>query len=95
MEPEGSQEPITCPYPEPDESRPHPPISYIFKIHFNIMLTSTLRCFKYTRRKPVRPTRATDRNPRILRNLITVVKSIEKLKSALHSAVANLNLLSR
>jgi hypothetical protein len=24
MEPEGSQEPATCPYTEPNESNPHP-----------------------------------------------------------------------
>jgi hypothetical protein len=24
MEPEGSQQPATCPYPEPNESNPHP-----------------------------------------------------------------------
>ena len=45
MEPEGplphSQEPTTCPYPEPD--RPSPcPQSYVLKIHFNIILPSIL-----------------------------------------------------
>jgi hypothetical protein len=44
MEPEGSlphsQQPSTCPYPEPDQSSPCPP-SYCLKIHFNIILPST------------------------------------------------------
>jgi hypothetical protein len=46
MEPEGSspytQEPATCPYPEPDQSslRPPPPPN-LSKIHFNIILPST------------------------------------------------------
>jgi hypothetical protein len=44
MEPEGSlpytQEPATCPYPEPDESSLRPPPN-LSKIHFNIILPST------------------------------------------------------
>ena len=40
MEPEGSlphsQQPATCPYPEPDKSSPCPPSHYL-KIHFNII----------------------------------------------------------
>jgi hypothetical protein len=44
MEPEGSspysQEPDTCPYPEPDRSS-HAPSSHFSKIHFNIILRST------------------------------------------------------
>jgi hypothetical protein len=44
MEPEGSlsysQEPATGLYPEPDESNPTV-ISYLFKIHLNIILPST------------------------------------------------------
>jgi hypothetical protein len=42
MEPEDtspcSQDPATCPYPEPD--RFIPPPSYSFKVHFNIILLS-------------------------------------------------------
>jgi hypothetical protein len=44
MEPEGSlqhsQEPVTCPYPEPDQSSPCPP-SHFLKIHFCIIFTFT------------------------------------------------------
>jgi hypothetical protein len=44
MEPEGSspytQEPATCPYPEPDQSSLRPLLN-ISKIHFNIILPST------------------------------------------------------
>jgi hypothetical protein len=44
MEPEGSspysQQPATCPYPEPDRSS-HAPLSNLSKIHFNIILPST------------------------------------------------------
>jgi hypothetical protein len=44
MEPEGSsqytQEPATCPYPEPDQSSLRPPPNFS-KIHFNIILLST------------------------------------------------------
>jgi hypothetical protein len=40
MEPEypfpWSQEPATCPYPEPDQSSPRAPNG--FKIHFNIVI---------------------------------------------------------
>jgi hypothetical protein len=43
MEPRGSlphsQEPATCPYPEPAQSHPWPP-SHVLKIHFNIILPS-------------------------------------------------------
>jgi hypothetical protein len=35
------QEPATDPYPEPDQSSPHPP--EIFKSHFKIILSSALR----------------------------------------------------
>jgi hypothetical protein len=35
-----SQQPVTGPYPEPDESSPQPTNS--FKIHFNIILPSSL-----------------------------------------------------
>jgi hypothetical protein len=44
MEPEGSspytQEPATCPYPEPDWSNLRPPPN-LSKIHLNIILPST------------------------------------------------------
>jgi hypothetical protein len=33
-----SQEPATCPYPEPDESSPHTHTPYFPKIHFNIII---------------------------------------------------------
>jgi hypothetical protein len=43
MEPEGSspytQQPATCPYPEPDQSSLRPPPN-LSKIHFNIILPS-------------------------------------------------------
>jgi hypothetical protein len=42
MEPEGSilfsQQPAPGPYPEPDESSPHPQ-TLLFKIHMNIILS--------------------------------------------------------
>jgi hypothetical protein len=44
MEPQGSsqytQEPATCPCPEPDQSSLRPPPNFS-KIHFNIILPST------------------------------------------------------
>jgi hypothetical protein len=49
MEPGGSlphsQEPATCPYPEPAQSSPCPP-SHFLKIHFNIILLSTPGSYK-------------------------------------------------
>jgi hypothetical protein len=51
MEPEGSlpdsQAPATCPYAEPDRSNPCPP-SHFLKIHFNIILSPTLRSSKWS-----------------------------------------------
>jgi hypothetical protein len=39
-----SQQPATCPYPEPYQSSTCPP-SHVFKIHFNVILPSTPRSF--------------------------------------------------
>ena len=51
MEPEGSllrlQEPATCPFPEPDQSRPCSPIP-LPAIHFNIILPSILGSSKWS-----------------------------------------------
>jgi hypothetical protein len=51
MEPEGSspcsQEPATCPYPEPDRSSLHPPPN-LSKIDFNIIFPSTPVSFKWS-----------------------------------------------
>ena len=48
MEPEGSlphsQVPTNCPYPEPDQSSPCPPL---LKIHFNIIFSSTSGYYKW------------------------------------------------
>jgi hypothetical protein len=35
-----SQQPDTCLYPKPDQSNPHTPQSYFFKIHFSVILSS-------------------------------------------------------
>jgi hypothetical protein len=40
-----SQEPVTSPYPEPDESKPHPK-PYFPKIHFNNIPPPTPRFFE-------------------------------------------------
>jgi hypothetical protein len=51
MEPEGlllcSQEPATCPYPEPEESIPHPAPCFR-NINFNIVLPYTPRTSKWS-----------------------------------------------
>ena len=50
MEPEGSsphsQEPATCPYPEPGWSSACPPPN-LSRVHFNIILPSTPGSFKW------------------------------------------------
>jgi hypothetical protein len=53
MEPAGSlshsQEPATCPYPDPYQSSPcPPPPSHCLRIHFNFNLPSTPRSFKWS-----------------------------------------------
>jgi hypothetical protein len=76
-----SQEPVICLYPEPDESLPNPPILFLFKNHFSIILTKTLRCSKWPLSfrcnppppNPVRPTHVIGPNPFILHSLITTV----------------------
>jgi hypothetical protein len=51
MKPEGlspyTQEPTTCPYPEPDWSSLRPPPN-LSKIYFNISLPSTPGSFKWS-----------------------------------------------
>jgi hypothetical protein len=51
MKPEGSspytQQPATCPYPEPDRSSPCPP-SNLSTSHFNIILPSTPESSKWS-----------------------------------------------
>ena len=51
MGPEGSlphsQQPLTCPKPEPDESSPWSP-SHFLKIHFNIILPRKLGSFMWS-----------------------------------------------
>jgi hypothetical protein len=51
MEPEGlspcSQELATCPYPEPNESNPHPQTLFP-KIHLNVILPSTPRSSQWS-----------------------------------------------
>jgi hypothetical protein len=72
MEPEDSlphsQEPATCPYPEPDRSKVHTLTSHFLQIHLNIILPSTPRSNKwslifrfphqtlYNLSSPIRPT---------------------------------------
>jgi hypothetical protein len=41
-----SRESSTCPYPEPDESNPHPKL-YFLRIQLNIILPSTSSSFKW------------------------------------------------
>ena len=51
MEPEALlphlQQPATCPSPDPDQSSPCP-LSHFSKIHFNSILPSTPRSFKWS-----------------------------------------------
>jgi hypothetical protein len=50
MEPKGllpcSEEPVTGPYPVPDESNPYPEPHFL-KIHFNTIIPSTSRSSKW------------------------------------------------
>jgi hypothetical protein len=52
MEPEGSlprsQDPVTCPCPEPDQSRSHPSNRFLFKTHENIIRSCTPRSSKWS-----------------------------------------------
>jgi hypothetical protein len=43
-----SQDPITRPYPEPDESSPQQSTSYSFKFYFNFITPSTLSSSKWS-----------------------------------------------
>jgi hypothetical protein len=78
MEPEGplphSQQPATCPYPEPDRSSPCPP-SHFSKIRFNIITQtphvpcteSLFNCSGHTERCPT---------PRVLWQFLNTIKFI-------------------
>jgi len=42
-----SQHPVSCPYPEPDQSSPWPPFHFL-KIHFNIVLQHNITSSKWS-----------------------------------------------
>ena len=71
MEPEGSlphsQQPVTCPYPEPDRSSPYPDIP-LLKIHLNIILPSTpeSQAVSFPRVSPPKPCMLLPSPPHVL-----------------------------
>ena len=63
-----SQEPATCPCPEPDRSRSCPP-SHFLKIHFNIMLPSTPEYSFFPHLSPSKPCMQLSSSPYVLHAL--------------------------
>ena len=50
-----SQEPVTCPYPEPDRASPYPHTSHLLKIRLNIILPSKAGSPKWSQVSPPKP----------------------------------------